>query len=258
MPRLILCVQKIATMENLLDKDAAQRYARQLILDEIGEQGQQKLAKAKVLVVGAGGLGSPISLYLASAGVGTIGIADCDTIRLSNLNRQILYNEGQIGLDKTVCAAETLSKYNSSITIRTHNEYINADNVHKIVKEYDIVIDACDNFLTRYVVSDATEKQSIPYIYGAITGFEGQVSLFNYGPSPKSYRSLWPEEERMLLIENTEATDMLKGAMGVTAGIVGIIEATQAVKLICGFGELLNGKLFTIDLRSLNTQIISL
>lgn len=264
-------------MENVLDKNATERYARQLLLKEIGEQGQQKLARAKVLVIGTGGLGSPVSLYLASAGVGTIGIADCDTVDWSNLNRQILYDESQIGLEKIECAAEALRKHNSSITVKTHNMRIVAENVLEIVKEYDIVIDACDNFATRYIVSDATEKLCIPYIHGAINGFEGHVSLFNYGPSPISYRSLWPDQEYMLQIDKAKAAsgnaaaasgntyvmelseaEALKGVVGVTAGIVGIIEATQAIKLICGFGELLNGKLFTIDLRSLETQIIAL
>ncbi len=235
------------------------RYSRQIMLPEIGESGQRKLHNARVLVVGAGGLGSPVALYLAAAGVGTIGIADCDTVNITNLNRQVLYNEGDIGVPKTERAAEKLRQLNSGINVVAYNEFITEKNAQLIISQYDIVIDACDNAATRYLISDITSELGKPYVYGAISGFEGQVSVFNLphcekadGATPKTYRDLWPNEQEMLQIEP------YKGVVGVTAGVVGTLQANEAIKIICGSGEILAGKLLLIDLCGMKISIVEL
>ncbi len=197
------------------------RYIRQTMLPEIGESGQRKLQNAKVLVVGAGGLGSPAILYLAAAGVGTIGIADGDTVSITNLNRQILYTEKDLETSKAECAAEKLRHINSEITVIVHNEFVTEQNARQIISPYDVVLDACDNAATRYLISDITAALGKPYVYGAISGFEGQVSVFNV--SPHTYRSLWPDEQAMLQIEPN------KGVLGVTAGVVGTLQASEAI-----------------------------
>jgi len=204
------------------------RYDRQIILPEIGEEGQNKLQKAKVLIVGVGGLGSPIALYLAGAGVGCLGLVDDDSVSISNLQRQVLYSEEELGKPK-------------------------AENADRIIQEYDIVVDGCDNFDTRYLINDICIKQGKPYVYGAICGFEGQVSVFNYGNRKKSYRDLYPDEEEMKRMSPPS-----KGVMGITPAVVGSIEATEVLKIICGFGDVLAGELWTIDLRTLQSNKFSL
>ena len=171
------------------------RYDRQMILPEIGEEGQLKLKKAKVLIVGVGGLGSPIALYLAGAGVGCIGLVDDDRVSISNLQRQVLYSENELDKPKAVCAAERLSALNSGISILPYSTRLTEENAGNIIRKYDIVVDGCDNFATRYLINDICIEQRKPYVYGAICGFEGQVSVFNYGEMKKSYRDLYPNEE---------------------------------------------------------------
>ena len=173
------------------------RYDRQMILPEIGEEGQLKLKKAKVLIVGVGGLGSPIALYLAGAGVGCIGLVDDDRVSISNLQRQVLYSENELDKPKAVCAAERLSALNSGISILPYSTRLTEENAGNIIRKYDIVVDGCDNFATRYLINDICIEQRKPYVYGAICGFEGQVSVFNYGEMKKSYRDLYPNEEEM-------------------------------------------------------------
>ena len=191
------------------------RYDRQMILPEIGEEGQLKLKKAKVLIVGVGGLGSPIALYLAGAGVGCIGLVD-----------------------------DSILPYTTRLT---------EENAGNIIRKYDIVVDGCDNFATRYLINDICIEQRKPYVYGAICGFEGQVSVFNYGEMKKSYRDLYPNEEEMKRMPPPP-----KGVIGVTPAVVGSIEATEVLKIICGFGDILAGKLWTIDLRTLQSNKFSL
>ena len=193
------------------------RYDRQMILPEIGEEGQLKLKKAKVLIVGVGGLGSPIALYLAGAGV------------------------------------ERLSALNSGISILPYSTRLTEENAGNIIRKYDIVVDGCDNFATRYLINDICIEQRKPYVYGAICGFEGQVSVFNYGEMKKSYRDLYPNEEEMKRMPPPP-----KGVIGVTPAVVGSIEATEVLKIICGFGDILAGKLWTIDLRTLQSNKFSL
>ena len=229
------------------------RYDRQMILPEIGEEGQLKLKKAKVLIVGVGGLGSPIALYLAGAGVGCIGLVDDDRVSISNLQRQVLYSENELDKPKAVCAAERLSALKSGISILPYSTRLTEENAGNIIRKYDIVVDGCDNFATRYLINDICIEQRKPYVYGAICGFEGQVSVFNYGEMKKSYRDLYPNEEEMKRMPPPP-----KGVIGVTPAVVGSIEATEVLKIICGFGDILAGKLWTIDLRTLQSNKFSL
>ena len=173
------------------------RYDRQIILPEIGEEGQKKLQEAKVLIVGVGGLGSPIALYLTGAGVGCLGLVDDDLVSITNLQRQVLYSEKELGKPKALCAAGRLSALNSGIRIYPYSTRLTKDNAYDIIQKYDIVVDGCDNFATRYLINDICIKQEKPYVYGAICGFEGQVSVFNYGNQKKNYRDLYPDEEEM-------------------------------------------------------------
>lgn len=229
------------------------RYDRQIMLSEIGEAGQKKLKKAKVLIVGVGGLGSPIALYLAGAGVGCIGLIDDDRVSISNLQRQVLYSEKELGKSKAICAAERLTALNSEITVNVYPTRLTKENAKEIIGKYDIVVDGCDNFSTRYLIDEVCAEEQKPYVYGAIGGFEGQVSVFHYGEKQKTYRDLYPDEDEMKRMPSPQ-----KGVMGVTPAIVGSIEATEVMKIICGFGEVLSGKLWTIDLLTLQSNKISL
>ncbi|MEG2856263.1 HesA/MoeB/ThiF family protein [Bacteroides sp.] len=229
------------------------RYDRQILLPEIGEEGQAKLQAAKVLIIGVGGLGSPIALYLAGAGIGTIGLVDDDCVSISNLQRQVLYAEKELDQPKAACAAEHLHSLNSEITVNYYPERLSKQNARELIGSYDIVVDGCDNFATRYLISDTCMALNKPYVYGAICGFEGQVSVFSHGSSPKTYRDLYPNEEEMLRMPPPS-----KGVMGVTPAVVGSIEASEVLKIIGGFGDVLSGKLWTIDLRTLQSNIFSL
>ena len=229
------------------------RYSRQIILPEIGEEGQQKLQKASVLIVGVGGLGSPIALYLCAAGVGTIGVIDHDKVNISNLQRQVIYTEADLEHQKALCAANHLKALNSKIICHSYPTRLTKENAKTIIENYDIIVDGCDNFSTRYLINDTCIELGKVYVYGAINEFEGQVSVFNYGKPPtKSYRDLYPDEA------NSLETPTTKGVLGVTPAIVGIVEATETIKIICGFGEVLSGKLWTIDLRTWQSNIFSL
>ena len=207
------------------------RYDRQMILPEIGEEGQRKLKQAKVLIVGVGGLGSPIALYLAGAGVGCIGLVDDDVVSISNLQRQVLYSEKELGKPKAICAAERLSALNSETTSQPYPTRLTEENAQEIISQYDIVVDGCDNFPTRYLINDICAKTGKVYVYGAIC----------------------PDEEEMKRMPPPP-----KGVMGITPAVTGSIEATEVLKIICGFGEVLSGKLWTIDLRTLQSNKFSL
>ncbi|MEL5892675.1 HesA/MoeB/ThiF family protein [Bacteroides sp. GD17] len=228
------------------------RYNRQLSLPEIGEEGQQKLHDAKVLIVGVGGLSSPIALYLAGAGIGTLGLVDDDTVSISNLQRQVLYTEVEVGQPKVHCAARRLRALNSEINVQAYPFRLNSENISDVIKEYDIIVDGCDNFATRYLLSDTCSALSKPYVYGAIQGFEGQVSVFGCGERPKTYRDLYPDEAETLRMPPPD-----KSVIGVTPAIVGSVEANETLKLVCGYGEPLTGKLWTIDLRTMQSYILS-
>ncbi len=237
------------------------RYSRQTLLPEIGEEGQRKLQRAKVLIVGVGGLGSPIALYLAGAGVGTLGLVDDDVVGLSNLQRQVLYAGTEVGQPKVLCAARRLRELNDQITIHPLQTRLTADNARDIIRPYDLVVDGCDNFATRYLINDVCVEQQKPYVYGAIRAFEGQVSVFNYPPSlenapggkAKTYRDLFPDEGALSALPPLPA-----GVVGVTPALTGSMQAAEVLKVICGFGEVLAGKLWSIDWRTGRTNIFSL
>ena len=230
--------------------DPHERYARQTMLPEIGEEGQRRLAAASVLVVGVGGLGSPAALYLTGAGVGRLGLADPDTVSESNLQRQVLYSESQIGRSKPEAARERLSALSSTTRFDLHPEGITAENARELVAAYDLVVDCCDNFATRYLLDDTCAACGKPWVYGSIGAFHGQVSLFN-GRTRRRYAELYPDREALCALPRSTA-----GVLGTVPGVIGTVEATEAIKWIAGFGEPLEGKLFTIDLKTLQTETI--
>ena len=222
------------------------RYDRQIILPEIGEQGQQLLSQAKVLIVGVGGLGSPIALYLAGAGVGTLGLIDDDTVSISNLHRQVIYDETMTGLPKAECARKRLLSINSSINVCAHSHRLTKENVEEIISRYDIVVDGCDNFATRYIISDACQALAKPYVYGAICGLQGQVAVLCKGHA--TYRTLFPDEQQTTTLPHPG-----RQVAGPTPGVVGSIQALQAIFLICQSGHPLIDRLWTIDLSTMQS-----
>lgn len=221
------------------------RYSRHISLEEVGESGQQKLLDSKVLMIGAGGLGCPALQYLAGAGIGTIGIMDGDTVDESNLQRQILFSTSDIGTKKVLAAKARLEGLNPEIAINAYAENLTQENALKIISDYDLVIDGTDNFATRYLVNDACVKLNKPFIYGAIHKFEGQLSVFNLNDGP-TYRCLFPDPPQSDQIPNCAEV----GVLGVLPGIVGTLQATEAIKIILGIGEPLSGKLKMVNLLS--------
>lgn len=231
-------------IEMSLSKEELQRYSRHLLMEEFGTDAQLKLKSARVLVVGAGGLGCPCSLYLSAAGIGFLGIADDDVVSLSNLQRQVLFNTDDIGKLKAETAKAHLLNKNPLITIQTHSR-ITKENVLEIIGLYDLVIDGSDNFSTRYLLNDACVLTGKPYIYGALFKFEGQVSTFNYQDGP-TYRCLYPEPPAPGEVPGCGEA----GVLSVLPGIIGIWQATEAIKVIAGIGEPLTGKLLIVNLFS--------
>ena len=211
------------------------RYNRQTILPEIGDEGQSKLKNAKVLVIGAGGLGCPILQYIATAGVGTIGIVDFDKIEIHNLHRQILYTENEIGNSKAVTAKSVLEKLNPLISVIVFEEKLTIDNALKIIQEFDIIVDGCDNFTTRYLVNDTCVALGKPLVYGSILGFEGQLAVFNHQGS-KNLRDLFPEPPNPNDVPNCS----LNGVLGTLPGMIGTMMAHETLKLIIGLPSLKN------------------
>ena len=225
-----------------LDGSQRNRYSRHLLLPEVGEEGQLKLLDAKVLLLGAGGLGSPAAIYLAAAGVGTIGIVDMDVVDESNLQRQILHNLDRIGERKVDSAKKTLVSMNPDINVVTHDARLGADNIEQILADYDIVIDGADNFPSRYLLNDASVKLGIPVVHGSIFRFEGQITVFDPLNGP-TYRDLLPEPPPPELAPSCAEA----GVLGVLPGIVGSIQALEAIKLILGLGDSLRGRLLAFD-----------
>ncbi len=209
------------------------RYNRQTILPEIGDEGQAKLKKAKVLVIGAGGLGCPILQYIATAGVGTIGIVDFDQIEIHNLHRQILYTEDQIGLSKAGTAKTTIEKLNPLIEVVAFEEKLTAENAARIISNFDIVVDGCDNFSTRYLVNDTCVTLGKTLVYGSILGFEGQIAVFNHQRS-KNLRDLFPEPPNPKDVPNCS----FNGVLGTLPGMIGTMMAHETLKLIIGLPSL--------------------
>ena len=225
-----------------LSPEQRNRYQRHLLLPEVGEEGQQKLLDAKVLLLGAGGLGSPAALYLAAAGVGTLGIIDMDVVDESNLQRQILHNLDRIGERKVDSAKKTLTALNPDIDVVTYDVRLGADNVLDVIDGYDVIVDGTDNFPTRYLVNDASLVKRIPVIHGSIFRFEGQATVFAPFVGP-CYRCLVPEPPPADLAPSCAEA----GVLGVLPGIVGSIQAMEAIKIVLGLGEPLVGRLLSYD-----------
>lgn len=219
------------------------RYSRHLLLPEVGQAGQLKLLDAKVLLIGAGGLGSPVALYLAAAGVGTLGIVDPDQVDLSNLQRQVLHTEDRVGTLKVESAVRSLRALNSTVRVVPHAVRFERSNALDLMREYDLVIDGCDNFATRYLVNDACFLLQKPLVYAAIFRFDGQVSVFRPGVLGPCYRCLYPEPPPPELAPNCAEA----GVLGVLPGLVGTAQALEALKLVLGIGEPLVGRLLVID-----------
>lgn len=227
-----------------------ERYARQLMLPEIGEEGQTRLCQSAVLVVGLGGLGTPVATYLTGAGIGRIGLCDPDTVSISNLQRQLLYTESEVGLPKTECAFRRLSAVSGHTIFEKYPNGLTVSNAREIVSGYDLIIDCCDNFATRYIIDDTCAALGKTWVYGSIGAFHGQVAVMN-GRKGLRYCHLYPDRA---VLESRGASS--GGVIGVVPGVVGAIEAGEAIKILAGFGEPLDGKLFSINLKTLQTDII--
>ena len=219
------------------------RYQRHIQLKEIGIEGQEKIRRAKILVVGAGGLGCPALQYLTAAGIGTLGIMDPDVVSISNLQRQILFTESDLGSNKALSAKKQLQKLNSEVSIQAFPHALTPENAAAIITEFDLVIDGTDNFFTRYLLSDQCILLNKVMVYGALYKFEGQVSVFNYKNGP-SYRCLFPTPPERGAIPNCSEI----GVLGVVPGIIGVYQATEALKVILDLGDILSGKLLTLNL----------
>jgi adenylyltransferase/sulfurtransferase len=218
------------------------RYSRHIILPEVGPKGQKKLKDAKVLIVGAGGLGSPVSLYLAAAGVGTIGLIDFDRVDLSNLQRQVIHTQKSVGTLKVDSAAKAINELNSEVKVNKITKALDESNATKIIKEYDLVIDGTDNFPTRYLINDACVQLNKPFVYGSIYRFEGHVSVFGQKNRP-CYRCLFPEPPAANMAPSCSEA----GVLGALAGTIGTLQATEALKLILEIGKPLAGYLLVYD-----------
>ncbi len=225
-----------------LTPEQRNRYQRHLLLPEVGETGQLKLLDSKVLLLGAGGLGSPAALYLAAAGVGTIGIIDMDVVDASNLQRQILHNVDRIGERKVDSAKKTLTLINPDVNVVTYDVRLGADNILDIIDGYDVIVDGTDNFPTRYLVNDASLLKRIPVVHGSIFRFEGQATVFNPYEGP-CYRCMIPEPPPAELAPSCAEA----GVLGVLPGIIGSIQAVEAIKILLGIGETLQGRLLAYD-----------
>jgi len=233
-------------------EDQVQRYSRHIILPNVGGAGQRKLLDSKVLVIGAGGLGSPILLYLAAAGIGTIGIVDFDKVDTSNLQRQILHTDADVDRPKVESALDHLRALNPTIEIIGHDTLLNADNVMDIMEPYDVVIDGTDNFPVRYLVNDATQFLGKPLVYGSIYQWDGQATVFMPGQDAPCYRCLFPQPPP----PGTVPSCAEGGVFGALPGIVGSIQATEAVKLITGKGDPLIGRLLIFDALEMDFQTV--
>lgn len=229
------------------------RYSRHLLLEEVGKEGQLKLKQSRVLVIGMGGLGSPISLYLAAAGIGTLGIVDFDSVDLSNLQRQILHSTENVGKKKTQSAKARLLEVNSEIVVNVHEERIGVDNALQLISNYDVIVDGTDNFQTRYLVNDACVLGKKPLVYGSIFRFEGQATVF-CPPEGPCYRCLYPEPPESGAVPNCAEG----GVLGVLAGVIGSIQAAEAIKLILGKGNSLLGRLLLYDALECNFDTLNL
>ena len=239
-------------LRSAVSDEQSARYARHLTLPEVGPEGQKLLSEASILVVGAGGLGSPALLYLAAAGIGRIGVIDDDSVDLSNLQRQILHGTAAIGEAKVTSAERRLGDLNPEVAVEAHETRLVAGNALEVIGGYDLVIDGSDNFSTRYLIGDACEILGKPWVFGSIHRFEGQVTTFNLDGGP-NYRDLFPEAPPAELAPNCAEA----GVLGVLPGIIGSIQATEAIKIILGVGEPLSGRLLVIDALGMGMRSLS-
>jgi adenylyltransferase/sulfurtransferase len=238
--------------ERSLTMDQKARYARHIMLPHVGEKGQRKINSSSVLVVGAGGLGSPVLMYLAAAGIGKIGIIDDDTVDITNLQRQIIHSTSSVGELKVDSAKSRINQINPDIKVETFSFRLGIENVADIISNYDIIVDGTDNFATRYTISDCCEILGKPWVFGSIHRFEGQVSVFNLKGSP-NYRDLFPKAPPPELAPNCAEA----GVLGVLPGIIGSFQANEVLKIVLNIGDTLDGKLLLIDALSLNIRTLN-
>lgn len=236
-----------------LSNEELERYSRHIILKGIGYTGQKKLSQAKVLIAGVGGLGSPAAMYLAAAGVGTIGIADADVVDLSNLQRQIIHTTKDIGTPKVDSAAETMRAINPNIEVKTYKEYLRSSNIREIIRGYDFVLDGTDNISTKYLINDACVMEKIPFSIAGILQFYGQLMTVIPGETP-CYRCIFKRPPA----EGTVVTCRDAGVIGAIAGVIGCLQSLEAVKYITGAGKLLAGKLLTFDALTMDFETVDL
>jgi len=230
-------IQQVKT----LTEEQVKRYSRHIILSQVGGKGQKKLLNARVLLVGAGGLGAPTAMYLAAAGVGTLGLVDFDVVDLSNLQRQVIHHTHDIGRPKVTSAAETIADMNPDVRVIQHQFALNSSNALDIISGYDIVVDGCDNFPTRYLVNDACVLARKPNVYGSIYRFDGMATVFL--PGKGCYRCVYPTPPPPGSVPSCQEA----GVLGVLPGIIGVIQATETIKLILGIGDVLAGSLLVYD-----------
>ena len=238
----------------LLSEDDMQRYSRHLILPEVGEEGQQKLLQGRVLLIGAGGLGCPTALYLAAAGIGKIGLVDADVVDKSNLQRQVLFGESDVGRPKVEAARERLLELNSAIEIVAHHELMTSYNAFDIMSEYDLIVNGCDNFPTRYLINDAAVLTGKPVVDGSIFRFEGQATVYHPAEGGPCYRCLYPEPPPPGEVPSCSEG----GVLGVLPGTVGLMQATEVVKLVLGKGDSLVGRLVLYDAMDMKFREVKL
>ena len=225
-----------------LSDEQLERYSRHITLKEIGVRGQKKLLAAKVLIIGAGGLGAPAAMYLAAAGVGTIGIADCDKVELSNLQRQIIHTTDDVGKTKVQSAAEAINALNPDVTVKTYHEYVSSKNIAAMIEEYDFIIDGADNFPTKFLINDACVLGHKPFCHAGILRFEGQLMTYVPGVSP-CYRCIFEAPPPKDAVPSCREA----GVIGAMAGIIGSMQALEAVKYITDQGDLLTGNMLIFD-----------
>ncbi len=232
-------------------EEELQRYSRHILLQDVGIEGQEKIRQGKVLVVGAGGLGAPVSLYLAAAGVGTIGIVDGDTVDLSNLQRQVIHFTPDVGRDKVESAKEKIQLINPNVKVNTYKEFLMADNALDIIKDYDFIVDGTDNFPVKFLINDACVMAGKPFSHGGILRFEGQT--FTHLPGTACYRCLFGAPPPPGSVPSCSQA----GVLGAIAGMLGTIQAAETLKYLTGIGELLVNKLLTFDARNMNFRKIN-
>ena len=231
----------------MLSPDELSRYSRHLNLEGVGREGQEKIKSARVLIIGAGGLGSPVAMYLAAAGVGTIGLADDDVIEATNLQRQVLYRDSDVGMHKADRAAERLKAQNPGIHVDVYRTRVDGDNIRELIRDYDFIIDGVDNFPAKFLINDACVMEGKPFCHGGVVQFHGQVMTYVPGRGP-CYRCIFEEMPPAGTVGNC----LELGVMGAMVGIIGTIQAMEAMKYILGVGELLTGCLLTVEGLTMN------